>query len=245
VYLIKGDTMEIKGRLKLIADKIPRCGILADIGTDHAYIPVYAVLNDITKKALATDIRSGPVEIAQKNIRKYGLQQNIEARLGNGLDPVSGQETDVIVIAGMGGVLIQEILRNGIEKAKKAGLLILQPMNAVEVIRKWLNENGFEIIDEALAMEESKLYNVICSKWTGRCSEFDEYDYYMGNKLINGSDPLLKNYLEKKLNQLEVVINGKKKAEIIQDDIENFVSMKDRLLKQFKNLQHIGGFYEN
>jgi tRNA (adenine22-N1)-methyltransferase len=229
--------MELKGRLRLIADKIPKCGILVDIGTDHAYIPVYAVMNGITEKALATDIKIGPVEIAQKNIRKYGLQQNIETRLGSGLDPICGHETDVIVIAGMGGMLIQEILFNGIEKAKKAGLIILQPMNAVEVIRKWLNENGFEIIDEALAMEESKLYNVICSKWTGRRVKFDDYDYYVGYKLINGSDPLLKNYLEKKLKQLIVIINGKKKAEILQDDIENYINIKDRLIKRLENIQ--------
>ena len=228
--------MELKGRLKLIADKIPQCKIIADIGTDHAYIPIYAVQNGLCKKALATDIRKGPVEIAQKNIGQYGLQEYIEARLGNGIEPVTENEIDVIVIAGMGGTLMEEILFNGFQKARKAKLLILQPMNAVEVVRKWLYESGFEISNEALAQEGSKIYNVICSNWSGHCRQYDEYYYYVGIMLLNESDPLLKNYLQKKLKLLEIKIDGIEKTKNKPDDIQKIIGIKDRLSKELKNL---------
>lgn len=223
--------MRLKGRLGLIAEKIPRCGILADIGTDHAHIPVFAVLNGICEKAVATDIKRGPVDIAKKNIRRHGLQEKIETRLGNGLEPINGQKVDVIVIAGMGGTLMQEILSAGYETAWKAGLLILQPMNAIELVRKWLNENGFGITDEALAREGNKIYNIICAKWTGTAEKLDEFYNYLGFVLINGTDPHLKYYLEKKLKQFDIIIDGKKKAQNIQEDITEFIIMRDRLKK--------------
>ena len=227
--------MELKGRLKLIADKIPQCNIIADIGTDHAYIPIYAIQNGLCKKALATDIRKGPVEIAKRNIGQYGLQEYIEARLGNGLGSIMENEADVIVITGMGGTLIEEILFNGLEKARQAKLLILQPMNAGEVVRKWLYENGFEINNEALTQEGNKIYNVICSSWSGQCSRYDDYYYFVGYMLLNGSDPLLKNYLQKKLKQLEIKIDGVGKTENKPENIQKIIEMKDRLLKELKN----------
>lgn len=223
--------MELKGRLGLIAEKIPSCKILCDVGTDHAYIPVYAVLNGICGKALATDLKKGPIEIAERNIKQYNLQNNIETRIGYGLDAVYGHEMDVVVIAGMGGILIQEILSQQLIKAKKAKLLILQPMNGIEILRKWLSENGFDITDEAMAAEGSKLYNVICSVWTGEKIQLDDFENYIGSKLINNSDPLLKEYLVKRLRQLEVIIAGNEKARQKSEDWESYVKMREKLLK--------------
>lgn len=197
--------MKLKGRLKLIAKKIPRCITICDIGTDHGYIPIYCILKGICERAVATDVRKGPLLIAQENIKRYGLDENIETRLGDGLEPVAEVEADVIVIAGMGGILIRDILKRDYEKAKKA-LLILQPMNAPEALREWLYSEGFEIVDEELAKEGSKFYNVISVKWTGISRQLDEIYYHIGEKLIQKPDPLAEEFIKKRLGQIDRIL---------------------------------------
>lgn len=233
--------MELKGRLGAIAAKIPVCDTLADVGTDHAYIPVYGVLKGICRKALATDIRTGPVKIAEQNIRRYGLYDKIEARLGPGLGPVAPREADIAVIAGMGGLLICEILQDSLEKARRMKLFILQPMNSVEVLRKWLNEEGFKIYEEALAAEGNKIYNIICTGWTGSSSPRDEYDYYTGRELMLSGDPLLEALLAKKLKQLDVVIEGRKKSDAGRDELESIIRIRERLLIDLQRVGTAGG----
>jgi tRNA (adenine22-N1)-methyltransferase len=223
--------MELGNRLKLIVQKIPKCITLADIGTDHAYIPIHAVKNRLCERAIASDIKKGPVKIADRNIRSHGLAEKVETRLGKGLEKIQPNELDVVVIAGMGGNLIQEILENDMDKAQKTTLLILQPMTAVDVLRKWLYENGFDIIDEALAEEEEKMYNVICAKWTGKAIFLEHFDYYIGKEIIKSSDPLLAKYLQKKLNLITKIINGKNKALTKQNDLQQLISIRDRILE--------------
>jgi len=202
--------MILKGRIKLIADMIPECTILSDIGTDHAYIPIYMVKNEKCKKAIACDVREGPVAVASRHIRQYGLEDRIEARLGSGLKPVSEDEMDVCVIAGMGGVLIQEILEEDIKKAKLAKALVLQPMNCIEMVREWLYQNGFEIYDEGLINEGFRIYNVIVARWTGKIMSKDQLYYYIGEKLIEKKDPLLRKYIQRRLDIIDKVLNEMK-----------------------------------
>lgn len=229
--------MILKGRLGAIAAKIPACSTLADVGTDHAYIPVYAVMEGICKKALATDVRIGPARIAEHNIRQYGLEDKIEVRLGSGLEPVHLNEAEVAVIAGMGGPLICEILLASLEKARNMTLLVLQPMNAIDVVRKWLNDEGFQIYEEFLASEGDKIYNVICTGWKGSSSPRDEYDYFTGRELLLSGDPLLVRYFERKLRQLDVIIKGRDKSNAGRDELESITRIRDRLVM---DLQHIG-----
>ena len=163
---------------------VPECNIVCDVGTDHAYIPIYLVNNKKCKKAIASDIRPGPINIAKKNIEEYGLLDSIETRIGNGLDTIKENEEDVIIIAGMGGIIIKDILERGIDKAKKANALILQPMYAIEVVHEWLCSNGFEVYDEKLAREEKKIYDVIAAKWTGKIQKKDILYHHIGEKLF-------------------------------------------------------------
>jgi len=199
--------MLLKGRLKLIADMVPECAMLCDVGTDHAYIPIYVVQNKKCRKAVASDVKEGPVLSARKNVDAYGLTESIEVRMGNGLEPLKENEADVIVIAGMGGILIREILTRDIEKVRKANSIILQPMNAIEVVREWLYENGFYIYDEGLAKEGYKIYNVIAAKWKGLAEKTDEIYYHIGKRLIEKKDPLLVKYLNNRIGQIEKTIN--------------------------------------
>lgn len=199
--------MELKGRLKLIADLTPKCNIVCDIGTDHAYIPIYLVMNKKCQRALACDVRKGPIGFAEKNIAEYGLSQYISTRIGYGLEPLEDNEVDVVVIAGMGGLLIKEILEKGFGKAKRANALIIQPMNAIELVRRWLCENGFDIFDERLAKEEEdRIYTAMAVKWTGEVKIKDEVYYYIGEKLFENKDPLLPELIKKKIGQMDKII---------------------------------------
>lgn len=199
--------MELPGRLRLIAQMVPECNVVCDIGTDHAYIPIYLVNNKKCKKAIASDIRPGPINIAKRNIEEYNLSDSIETRIGNGLDALRENEEDVIIIAGMGGLIIKDILERGINKAKKANALILQPMCAVEVVHEWLCKSGFEVYDERLVKEERKIYDVIAAKRTGKIQKKDVLYYHIGEKLFEKKDPILKIHIQNKIKLLDKIIN--------------------------------------
>ena len=205
--------MKLSGRLATIAEQIPKCRILSDIGTDHAFVPIYAVENGLCERALAADLRKGPLEMAGANIRKRGLDNKIELRLGNGLGPILPEECDVVVIAGMGGQLIRDILLSAPEKASRASLLLLQANNAVDALRKWLYENGFGILGETLVSDAGKLYCLIKAVWKGEPEKKDEFTYYIGERVFEGNEPLLRQYLRRKLKELQVIIEGRSKSD--------------------------------
>ena len=235
--------MELKGRLQAIADKVPACNILADIGTDHAYIPIFAIEKSICKKAVATDVKPGPVRIAQRNIERFGFEKHIDTRLGDGLVPLMENEAEVIVIAGMGGILIQEILEKSLKTAQSAQILVLQPMNMVEVLRKWLNDNGFDIIDENLVEETNKIYNILVVKWIGKTEPVDAFRLYIGQRLLGRNDALFKRYALRKLKLLNNRINGLQNAVKQQAGVIQLLEIRDRLQEIINNIDR-GGSHE-
>jgi tRNA (adenine22-N1)-methyltransferase len=230
--------MELKGRLKLIAGKVQVCGTLCDIGTDHAYIPIYLVLNNKCKRAVATDLRKGPLMIAKENIKAFGLENFIETRLGYGLETIMDIDPDTIIIAGMGGTLICEILTKGIVTARNASRLVLQPMNAIEAVRKWLYYNGFEVIDEELANEGEKIYNVIVAKWNGRKREVKDIYYHIGEKLIEKQDPLLVNLVNKRVMQLEKIIQDLNMSGKKGPVHDKYLHLRDKLKGILNNINN-------
>lgn len=230
--------MRLNGRLKMIADQIPHCCLLSDIGTDHAFIPIYAVKNGLCEKALAADLRPGPLKMALKNIKKHGLSDKIETRMGDGLEPILSNECDVIVIAGMGGTLIRDILSQSIEKAKMARLMLLQANTAVDTLRRWLYENGFDIEREHLALDAGKYYVLIESKWTGHSEVKDEFTYFFGEKTFEDNEIHLQRYMKKKLREVEAIIEGRSRSDPSKDrtgeegsalSTDNYMMIRDRL----------------
>ncbi|AUS96292.1 hypothetical protein CDQ84_05020 [Clostridium thermosuccinogenes] len=222
--------MELKGRLGLIAKKVSSCDIACDIGTDHAYIPIHLVLNGVCKRAVASDVRKGPLKAAKENIERYGLSDKIELRLGYGLETIPEDEADGIIIAGMGGELIKNILAEGITKAKKAAFIILQPMNSHEILREWLYDNGFDIYDEEMVEDGGKIYSVMSVRWTGNRLKMDPISLYIGAKLIEKRDPLLKPYIDKKIMQMDKAINELlKSGERNRDILNRYVWQRDEL----------------
>lgn len=197
--------LELSPRLKIIADSIRGYESVADIGSDHAYLPIYLIKNEHIRNAIATDINAGPVEISKKRIKRHRVEAGVSVRKGNGLEVIKPGETEVIVIAGMGGMLIRDILEKDEEIALSARLLILQPMKDSDKVRRWLLEHGFGITDEELVKDQDKIYEVIWAEPADRKIEA-KGQMLVGNIIIEKKHPLAVEYINKKISELEKIM---------------------------------------
>ncbi len=199
----------ITPRLEMILKHI--CGSsCADIGTDHAYVPIK--LWEAGIKVIATDIMPGPLKIAAENVKKQNA--DIELRLGGGLSPIKKGEVDTVIIAGMGGEMIEKILSEDEEKAK-AVRLVLQPMNRQSELREYLLKNGFNILEEDLATEGFKVYNLIVAEYSGEKKEdFTGYEREIDRHLPKClyENPYFSALLEKKKREFSKILSGLKKS---------------------------------
>lgn len=199
--------MKLTDRLLKIASLVSEGKKVADIGTDHGYIPVYLLKNNKINFAILADVNKGPLENARKEVRHNKLEDKVDLRLGSGIEVLKENEVDEIIIAGMGGILIGQLLEAKKSVAHNAQKLILQPMQAQGELRKYLYSNGFEILDEVLVKEDFRIYEIIVSKYTGVKTEVkDEIYYEVSNKLLEKKDGLLTEFLNKKINLYENII---------------------------------------
>ena len=155
------DNIKLGSRLHTIASFVPIGSRLGDIGTDHAYLPVYLIHKGIIKSAIGVDIHKGPYESALETVRMYGAGQRIAIRQGNGLIPLKSGEIDTLVIAGMGGTTILEILLSNPLVLAEVSKAILQPQGAEARVREELTSQGWRIQDECLVEEENRVYSII------------------------------------------------------------------------------------
>lgn len=199
--------MKLTDRLLKIASLVDEGKKIADIGTDHGYIPVFLLNNKKIDFAILADVNKGPLENARKEVRHNKLDDKVDLRLGSGIEVLNDNEADEIIIAGMGGILIGELLEAKKSVAQNAEKLILQPMQAQAELRKYLYNNGFEVIDEVLVKEDFRIYEIIVAKYTGRKTEVtDEIYYEVSKKLIEKKDELLAEFLNKKISAYENII---------------------------------------
>ncbi len=203
--------MELSPRLKKIADLIPKGSILADIGTDHAYLPAYCVKEGICPGALAMDVNKGPLKSAEQTVNQYGISDKIELRLADGINGLRPNEANVIVIAGMGGLLIKEILKNNPEVLTEGTTLILQPMLAQKELRQYLFDSGNAVTDEYLAKEGDKVYNIIVAK-AGLIEKACKKDIVLGRNVKQNSFECYGEYTDKLKRILNKIILGQKKS---------------------------------
>ncbi|MEG1871060.1 MAG: class I SAM-dependent methyltransferase [Peptostreptococcaceae bacterium] len=199
--------MKLTDRLLKIASLVDDGKRVADIGTDHGYIPVYLLNEGVVPFAILADVNKGPLENASKEVRYNKLTDKTDLRLGSGIEVLEQGEVDEVIIAGMGGILISELLEAKKEVSNTVEKLILQPMQAQEELRKYLLSNGYEILNEVLVKEDFRVYEIIVTKYTGKNTEIqDEVYFEVGTKLIENKDPLLKEFLDKKIYKYNSVI---------------------------------------
>lgn len=204
------ETIKISNRLETVAGMITPGYTVADIGTDHGYLPIYIVEKKLANKVIAMDVNRGPLEKACHNIRLYQVGEGIETRLSDGLDKLVCGETDTITICGMGGKLICKILEAGKEKAEAAKELILSPQSEIKQFREYISENGFMIAEEKMVFEDGKYYFIM------KCHSIEMY------------------HLAKKseIEKSEIEKEEIEKEEIKKEDIEKKVIEKKVIEKQ-------------
>ena len=193
----------IDSRIKSVLNFVEKNSRVADIGTDHGYLAIELVKSGRASFVVASDKNSGPLDAAKKNIAAAGLNDFIEVRLGDGLKVLSEGEVDTICVAGMGGALIVEILNNSPQITNSAEKLILQPMNALEKLQAWLENNGWYIADIDLAEVGGIIYEIISAvKNPVRVSTITKKE----------NSPLLKKFTAQKISKLQRVLEEMSKS---------------------------------
>lgn len=157
--------MNLSRRLAVVASFVPKGATLADIGSDHAYLPIALYEAKIIKKAIAGEVAVGPLKNAENEVARKNLSDAIEVRLGDGLEVIQyDDQIDTVTIAGMGGFLIRDILEAGKARLGKNVRLILQANIAESSVREWLNKNSFKVVDEAIVEDHGKVYEIIVAE---------------------------------------------------------------------------------
>lgn len=200
---------------------------LADIGTDHGYIPIYMALNGLTAKAFAMDINEGPLERASKNINRYKVEGIVETRLSNGLSSLLSGEAESLVIAGMGGLLINRILADGIECANSAKELILSPHSDTDKVRLFLADNGFCIIDEQIVYDEGKYYFILKAV-NGSMKLEDDSEIRYGRFLDSKGNDVFRNYLLLEYNKRQQIADKIKNSKS-ESNIERLKQLDEEM----------------
>lgn len=199
--------IRLDSRLSLCAEYVRSGAKVADIGTDHAYLPVYLVKSGIAKSAIAADINPGPLKSGTDTINRFGLSDKIQTRLSNGLEKIFPSECDDIVIAGMGGELICSIINKAAWLKCNAKRLILQPMTRPEILRSFLYTNGFEILAERAVACDRRLYTVMSVCYCGEARNLNEFSAITG-KLQPDLNKPDKEFLERALSSLKKKQSG-------------------------------------
>lgn len=199
--------MELSLRLKCITNMIEHCDSVVDVGTDHGYIPIYLVKNNVVKRAIASDINKGPVEKARSNVFANNTSSEITCRLGGGLSTVNAGEVEVAIIAGMGGNLIRDILDADLAVVKKFKYIILQPVQNAEVLREYLYSTGYDILDEEICLDEGKFYEIIKVKYNTKPVILEDIYYEISKILLNKKQTVMKEFVQYKLQKYTQIYN--------------------------------------
>jgi tRNA (adenine22-N1)-methyltransferase len=197
----------LSARLTALADLVTPGSRVCDVGCDHGLLSIYLVQRHISPRVIAMDVRKGPLESAAKHVTLYGMSDYIETRLSDGLTAFRQGEAQTVVCAGMGGRLMERILREGGEKVKTFRELILQPQSEIPQFRRFLHTEGYRILHENMIEENGKFYFLLKAIWTGKpvfCEEplFDRF----GESSLRSRSPVLLRYLRDKKQKAEFAL---------------------------------------
>ncbi|MGN0473643.1 MAG: class I SAM-dependent methyltransferase [Acutalibacteraceae bacterium] len=187
-------------RLEACADFVRKGRVVADIGTDHAYLPIWLALTEKVSRAYASDINDEPIKVARENIERYNLNDKIITFTGAGLEKIPPDDVDDVVIAGMGSDNIVGILDAAKWLKSRRYRLILQPMSRVEKLREYLYRNNFDIVNEKAICEANRIYTVVCAEYSDAAIDFSEFNFYAGG--LSNKDECSRKLLKKQASVL-------------------------------------------
>lgn len=230
--------MQISERLKTVASFVTEGMKVADIGTDHAYVPIYLIQNGKIPSALAMDIGAGPLKRAREHIAEQGLTERIETRLSDGFSAFQKGEAQSVVIAGMGGELMIQILDLGKPVISEVSEFILSPHSEIHKVRKYLMEQGFSIERETMLREEGIYYTVIKAVY-GIGDYRTEPELWYGKRMLESKHPILYDYLQKESAirmQIEQKLSGVQK--------ENAKKRRRKLKEECVRIEEALAYYD-
>lgn len=223
--------MRLSPRLDLVAALVPEGKIVADIGTDHARLPLFLVEQGICPRVIAVELNEGPYRVACRQVRKRGAGDRIQVRRGHGFSAIKPGEVEVAVMAGLGGRTIIHIVRNHPAVTEKISHFILQPMTDGEELRLWLSRHYFRIVTEALVAEEGRLYEVIVAQH-GVEPASSEVLLSIGPRLVAERHPLLAGYLDRLLKREKAILAEMEQAAVLSpENWEKIRYLKTRVAK--------------
>ena len=208
---IKKTRLRLSERLKLVASFVPEGSRIADIGTDHGYVPIYLAETGKIKSALAMDVRKGPLARADEHIEEYRRDAgdaaiSIETRLSNGLEKLHAGEADTVIIAGMGGELMIDIIKNSpvIGTLKE---MILSPHSDKDFVRKNMMENNWKIIDETMVKDNGKYYTIMKVVPGREQNKYSPEELIYGRCLIEKQSDVFKEFLDKEYEKYTQILD--------------------------------------
>lgn len=201
--------IHLSERLMAVLRFIPAGAVIADIGADHAHLCCRAIQEHVAQEAIAGEVRKGPFQQSVSTITELGMSGKVSVRLGDGLDVIRHGEVNCIVIAGMGGELIAEILERGQSKLDRQTTLVLQPNIREPLVRDWLNTHGWEIVNETVAEEHPHFYEVICARFSGTVQRpLSAAERLMGPVLIHTRPDAFRDKWQRKQRKLQDVLQA-------------------------------------
>lgn len=229
------DYTHLSKRLHRVGEFVPEGSILADIGSDHAYLPAYLVLNKRIESAIAGEVVEGPFQSAKNLVAELNLTSSIQVRKGDGLDVLNlADEVDAISICGMGGTLIKDILDRGYKNNRLSGneVLLLQPNVGEKTLRTWLMDHSYIIIEEDIVRENEKTYEIIIAKKAEEIETLSEKELMFGPKLLNEPNDIFKNKWCHELKQLENISKQLEKSSQDVSKNQTEINKKIALIKE-------------
>lgn len=203
-------------RLQTVASLVPEGTRLVDVGTDHGRLPVWLVGHGLVSAAVASDLRPGPLGRAKELAKRWEVSEKISFRLCDGLSGISPEEAETVVITGMGGETIAEILHAAGWTGEDGHLYILQAMSGMDGLRRYLSGNGFSILREELVEEGDTLYVVLLAR-PGEMKSLTEGEIWAGRQRQNMVSPLRSRYLTQELTKLRRAVTGLERSQRPED----------------------------
>ena len=199
--------MELSKRLQAVADLVSNGLVVADVGTDHGYIPIYLIETKKSPKAFAMDVNKGPLFRAKEHIAEHGLTSSIETRLSDGVRALKKGECECVVVAGMGGALTIKIMEEGKDIFRDLKEFVLQPQSELQKVRAYLYQNAYSIVEENMVLDDGKFYPMF-RVINGQSQEYHAIELCYGKLLLEQKNAVLKTFLQKEKAVKELILSN-------------------------------------